>query len=270
MNQVDQFLGRPGLIGDLSDDLVLGLMMWLKERGRSAVTCNKARQQLVAIWNFLAKKRLLDTWPDVMQFTEPERSPIAWLPDELRRIWAACETARGFIGGVPANNWWHALHAVAWDSGERISAMLGLHWEYVDLTGGWINFPAEVRKGKKRDKLVKLHPDTVALLEKIRRPTGHVFPWDRCSMGIWLHYGRLLKRAGLPNTRKHKFHCMRKSVASYCEAVGGNATALLDHSDRKVTIAYLDLRIVGQQHAADLLFRPNQPPPPPGAETRAG
>lgn len=266
IRQCDQFLGRPALVDDLSDEFVLGLMAWLSDRGRVAVTCNKARQNLVAIWNFLARKGIVSTWPDVREMTEPERTPIAWLPDELRRLWAACDTTRGLIGGIPAPNWWHAIHAVAWDSGERISGLLGLHWEYVDLVGGWINFPAEIRKGKKKDLLVKTHADTVMLLEKIRRATGHVFPWDRCSMGIWLHYGRILKRAGLPNDRKHKFHCIRKSVASYYEAAGGNATKLLGHSDRKTTEAYLDPRIARQQNACDLLFRPGSPP----SESRAG
>jgi integrase len=58
---------------------------------------------------------------------------------------------------------------------------------------------------------------------------------------------------------------MRRSVASHYEAAGGNATELLGHSSRSVTLAYLDPRIVPQQHAVDLLFRPGDRPGNEGA-----
>jgi integrase len=184
------------------------------------------------------------------------------LPEELKKLWSACEATEGDIGGIAARNWWHSLHAVCWDSGERISALLGLRWEHISLESGWANFPAEIRKGRRRDLSVKLHADTVMLLMRIRQSRGPIFPWPYFPTHIFRVYGRLLRSAGLPSSRKHKFHCMRKSVASYYEAAGGNATALLDHSDRKTTEAYLDPRIVGQQHASDILFRLNS--------TRAG
>jgi hypothetical protein len=47
-------------------------------------------------------------------------------------------------------------------------------------------------------------------------------------------------------------------VASHAEAAGMNATELLHHSTRKVTLAYLDPRIVKRPQAADVLFRPGK------------
>ena len=63
---------------------------------------------------------------------------------------------------------------------------------------------------------------------------------------------------GLPSDRRHKFHAMRRTVASFYEAAGGNATELLGHSTRDVTRThYLDPRVVGQGvNACDVLFRP--------------
>ena len=86
-----------------------------------------------------------------------------------------------------------------------------------------------------------------------------IFPWPFCPTHIYYHYKRILRRAGLPTDRDCHFHRIRKSVASWYEAAGGNVTELLDHSARRVTRAYLDPRIVTHQQAADVLFRPLRP-----------
>ena len=72
---------------------------------------------------------------------------------------------------------------------------------------------------------------------------------------LWKKFGDLLTVAGLPNDSRSKFHRIRKSVASHAEARGGNATAMLRHSKREVTEAYLDPTIAKQQQPSDVLFR---------------
>lgn len=268
LNGLARYLGREALVSDLSDELLLGYMAWQAGRGLVPQSINRGRSKLVAQWKFLYHKGIASKWPDVRSLTEPEHDPIAWTEEQLPKIWAACEAVPGFICGIPANNWWHGLHAVLWDSGERIGAVIELDWSTVDLDAGWCRFPARIRKGKKKDLTCRLHPDTAEFLRRIQRPEGKVFPWHRHRCTLWLHYDRLLKRAGLPHDRKHKFHCMRKSVASYFEAAGGDATKLLGHSSRKVTEAYLDPKICTRQHAVDLLPRFNTPPA--AAEVRAG
>lgn len=100
--------------------------------------------------------------------------------------------------------------------------------------------------------------DTVEALRAIRRREGPVFRWPKSRTSIYAHLGQIMQRAGLPNDRLHKFHSIRKSVASYYEAAGGNATELLGHTSRKVTRAYLDPRICRTKAAIDLLFRPGE------------
>ena len=82
-----------------------------------------------------------------------------------------------------------------------------------------------------------------------------MFPWPYSYTYLWTEYGRLLRLAGLPSDAKSKFHRIRKTAASYAEAAGGNATAMLRHSKREVTEAYLDPRICQQQQPVDVLFR---------------
>lgn len=199
-------------------------------------------------------------WPDNRPLKEPQRIPTAWTRDQLRTLFDTLALTPGTIDGIPACLWWVALHAVIWDTAERIGAVLQLEWEHVDLTNGRITFRAETRKGKRRDQQHQLHPDTVALLRRLKAyGADAVFPWDRCKSYVWIRYKEILKGAGLPHGRGHSFHCMRKSSASYFEASGGDATKLLDHSSRAVTTRfYLDPAIVGKEnpHPCEVLFRP--------------
>jgi hypothetical protein len=68
---------------------------------------------------------------------------------------------------------------------------------------------------------------SLAALKQIRSKDGLVFPWPWCQSYLWKAFGDFLKRAGLPHDGKSKFHRIRKTVASYAEAAGGNATAML-------------------------------------------
>lgn len=80
-----------------------------------------------------------------------------------------------------------------------------------------------------------------------------MFPWDKSYTYLWGRMGVICKRAGLSDNRRSKFHRIRKTTASYYQAAGGSAQALLDHSSPAVTRRYLDPRIVAPQSASELL-----------------
>jgi integrase len=106
------------------------------------------------------------------------------------------------------------------------------------------------------DKLIRLGDDTQAALDRIRQPRRKLlFPWRRTPNTLYYHYGQLLRRAGLPDDGRCKFHRMRRSVASYYESAGGNATELLGHTSRRTTQGYLDPRIVTTTQPCDVLDR---------------
>jgi integrase len=256
-----RFLARTPTLEDFSDLVVNRFLDWYRRTGHSPFSVNKERSNLLAMWRFAARKRLVDEWPDVKAEVEPERVPQAWTADQIVRLMSACEVQTGTIGGVAAADWWRALHLVAWDTGERIGAIRDLEWVHADLVAGYMLVPAELRKGKRRDRLYRLAGDTIQALRKILLPKREkIFPWPYSRTYLWNRYSRLLRKAGLPHDSKSKFHRMRRSVASHYEAAGGNATELLGHSSRSVTLAYLDPRIVPQHHAVDLLFRPGDRP----------
>lgn len=259
MRLFSEFLGHIPTTGDLVDSVVSEFCWSRVEAGRSPATAEKNGSNLCALWRFACRQGLVEKWPDVSLPTEPERTPIAWMQDELHRLFKACQDERGYYGDVPRRDWWNVLHAILWDTGERIGAVRQIRTSLVSLSlnEGWITIPAESRKWKKRDKAWRLHPDSVLAIRRIYDPSRELLlPFPHDTGTLYNHYRKILKRAGLPHDRKHKFHCLRKSVGSYFEAAGGNATELLDHSSRSVTKAYLDPRIVQSIQASDLLFRP--------------
>jgi len=254
-----RFLTRAPNISDLTDDTVNRYLAWFRKLPRAPASVNKERNNLLAIWRFAARKRFVDVWPDVDLETEPKRVPQAWTESELFRLFASIDQEPGMIASIPANDWWKALHLVGWDTGERISALLGVRWDNVDLPGRWVLCNAESRKGKREDRIYRLAEDTVALLRTIHRPFTFVFEWPYNKNYIWHKYAKILSRAGLPTDRRSKFHRLRRTVASHFEAVGGDATALLGHSRRSITERYIDPRIVQAKQVSDVLWRPNRP-----------
>ncbi len=252
-----KFLQREPDLGDFTDETVSRFLSWFRALGRSPYTVNKERDNLLCLWRFAARKRVVDCFPDVRPDTEPKRIPQAWSKTELQRLFNACKSQTGWIAGVRACDWWIALHHVAWDSGERITAILSLTWPCIDFENNFVLMPAETRKGGLEDRLYKLSKESVEALKTVRQQqqSERVFHWPHSPTYLWDRYKKILKLAALPTDRKSSFHRLRKSVASHFEAAGGNATTLLGHSARKVTEAYLDPRIVEQPQAVDRLFR---------------
>lgn len=256
LRKFSAFLGQPATTDNLDDETASLFMCWLADRKMAPSSVNSYIDRLCALWRFAARKNYVREWPEVGRLNEPDRIPQAWSEEQLSRLFGACATASGEICGVRASGWWLALHKVIFDTAERINAVMSLEWKDIDMADGWVIFRAENRKGKTRDIARRLHPDTIDCLRGIVEPARTlVFPWKGCGSDVWRFYGYLLDRAGLPSDRISKFHRLRKSVASYFSAKGGDATALLDHSSRKVTLAYLDPRIVVVQQAADVLTR---------------
>jgi integrase len=261
------WLGRDAAVADLSDENIARFVGTIISCGKSPATANKVLSQLRALWEFAARRGLRADYPSIRKLQEYRRAPTAWSREQLATLFHALRSVRGRIGGVRASLWWLSLHGVLWDSGARIGALLAAEWSDIDWERGELLLRAEHQK-QKADQRFKLHPDTVAMLTLMRHKSGPLFPWPTSRANLWDHYKRILRNAGLPHDRRSKFHRMRRSVASWYEHAGGNATRLLGHSSRKVTEAYLDESITGRPQASELLFRPDPPHDrrrPPGA-----
>lgn len=262
LRMFEAFLERPAEVSDLTDETVSRFLGWYRKLGggRSAASANQKRSHLLCLWRWACRKKVLVAMPDVPSDPEPRRVPRAWSKDELARLFAACRRQEGTVGGVPAAGWWTALHYVAWDTGERIEALMALSWSCIDWGSRWLVVPAELRKGRQEPRAYLLSEKTMKTLSDIIEPYRElIWPWPHHPNSLWRAYGKVLRDAGLPDDRWGKFHALRRSVASHAEAAGVDATKLLGHSSRRITEAYLDPRIVGQVSACDCLFAPEGP-----------
>lgn len=257
-----EFLGRDPVLSDLTDDNAMGMMRQMRAKGRAPKTCNEHAGRLHTLWEWLARRRIVEAFPGFGKFPEPKRIPKAWSTLELDRLFAACRNAPGRLKGrIPASEFWMALHLVLWDSGERIEATLACQWDWLDTDTGRLRIPAEARKAQDSDAEYTLHPTTLAWVEKLR---GHHPSLIFCGLNIvtlYSGYTKLRKRAGLAIDGKSAFHRMRRSVASHLHANGHDATEALHHSSARVTRrSYLDPAIVGTVRPSELLFRPESNP----------
>jgi integrase len=245
---------RPAEIADLTEDNLARHTTRRMQEGRAMATIAGEQCKLLALWRFACRQGYLTRWPTMAPVKVPDRVPRAWTQGELVKLFAALENA-GPVGSLKGSLWWRALFLVLWDTGERISAVLAVQWQWVDLDGQTIYIPAEVRKGGHGDRLYPIAEDTakaIAALPRQYKPFFHPFH----AATLYNRLKRLMKDAGLPSDRRSMFHRMRRSTASHYEAAGGNATELLGHTSRKVTRVYLDPRITRPANAVDKLFRP--------------
>lgn len=250
------YLNRRAKLSDLNDATVSGFAAWRLENGLAKRSVNKDLFNLLALWRWLHKKGHVKNWPDVALEVPPVRVPVALMREEVARLMQSLQAETEPVGPFRGADFWGALALVIWDTAERIGAVMALTWDCVDLKNGWVRFVAEHRKGAREDNVLPVDKDTIAALKKIQRDSGLVFRWPYSSTYIYYRLAKIMRRAGLPDNSLYKFHVIRKSVASHYEAAGGNATELLGHTSRKVTLAYLDPRIVKRKSAKDLLFRP--------------
>jgi integrase len=253
ISEFGKSLGHEPTLADL-EELKVARFLAKRVRERRPATAAKDRSQIRAMWELAARRRMVDMWPTIGLVKVPERVPEAWTSDEMRLIMQSASKETSLYDGIPAALWWRAFLLVCYDTGERVGAVKALRWR--DVRGGTVLYSAENRKGGRRDILRAVSPETKEALDQIRCGRGAedaVFPFPRMKSYLWTRLGIIIRRAGLPADRTCKFHKIRKTTASYAEAAGLSAQAILDHSDPKTTRKYLDPRIVVQANASDVL-----------------
>lgn len=256
LSQFERFIRREPTTDDLTDQVVSEFAAW-RRQCVSGASVNRDLASLLALWRFGCQQSLISKWPNVMLCKETRRVPIAWQREEVDRLMAAVQLLRCKVGDVPSRIWWRALLLVAFDTAERIHALLSLEVDDVDLNGQWIVFRAESRKGQREDSMCRISPQTASALQPMMPKRGVVFRWPYSPGYLWVRLTAILDSADLPTDRRRKFHAIRKTTASLVESNGGSATQILRHSNAQNTKSYLDPRYVKAPQAIDYLpWRP--------------
>ena len=254
VRQFAEYLGREPTLADLTDDNLCRFLLATVQAGFSPITANQRTKQLRALWNWCAKRRLVEQFPSFDDLDEPEPLATAWTDDELHTLFAACATQRGWIGPHQASTWWLAIHWWWLSTAERTEATMHLERSMLKLDKQMAVVPARIRKGRLKNCTYRLTARTCELLDTMLRapsPTGLVFdhPW-RSWRTIFGRYRQLIKSAGLRYVRgKTGPKKLRCTVYTRIVMAGGNATEFARHSDRRVTEVYLDQLMIGAQRS---------------------
>jgi len=242
LDDLNECLGRTAVITDLTDDNLIRMTRYLLGRGLAPKTINERVGRIRTLWTWLAKRGELRTRPTAPKLQEPEPVPFAWSIDELRRQFVAAGEMPGKVGRIKAGDWWQALFSWVWCTGERKEATFLMEHRHVNHRSKIATLPASIRKQKKKTAIYPLWDE---VCEKIKAIKQHerVFYWDRSNVSFYLHYDKLLQRAGLETGRDRKTHSLRVSYATWITVSGGDATKALLH-DSPVTTKrhYIDSR----------------------------
>lgn len=257
-----EHLGHPPTLLDLDDDLLTTWAVWLMDQGLSIYTVRERCGRVTALWNWLAKRRIVDRFPTFQKPQAPAPTPIALREDELRRLFHSASKERGRIEGIPADVWWVSHLAFLYSTAERKSAALAVETSWLDMEHGICQIPANVRKGGMKTATYHLWPEIRPLIQAcLAAAPGrqYVWPWPKSEVAYYNAWRRILRDAGLPDDRKHKAHCLRATHATHRHRAGGDASRALGHSDPSVTRKhYLDPKFDEPDRAK--LFIPWQPP----------
>lgn len=245
-------VGTDPTMDHLTDENIVKHMQRVVDLGRSPATANKDRDQVLTLWRHAHRLGLVSNWPNPPRMIEPERTPKAWLPEEFAKLMETIDSLEGYFVRVPQSLWWRTIVMVCLDTGERITAIRQAKWDWI--SGEWFLVPAEARKGSRRDRSYRLRDETLGHLMAIRMVSPKKpFHLPYCDMYLWTLFGKILEKAGLPNTRRDKFHKIRRTTGSVAHAAGLDAQEVLDHQYRRTTKRYLDPRFTRDRQACDVL-----------------
>jgi integrase len=219
----------------------------------SPASINKDLRHIKAALRVAAEWGYLPAVPKFRMEKVVKTLPTYVTGEHFAAIYKACETARMPEGlPHPPADWWRGLMVMGFMTGWRISDMLGLRREDLDLEGGYAVTRGADNKGK-RDERVKLHP---VVVEHLRRLSGFglcVFTWNHDRRTLQNIFAEVQEAAGvhLPCSEEHKhtrfchvygFHDLRRAFATMnADKLSPDALqALMRHKSYQTTQVYIN------------------------------
>lgn len=247
LKRFSEHLGHEPTIADLTGVSVQRFLSARKAKV-SAATALKDRTHIAALWNHLFRLRRVEVAPAAVlpPLRAPRRVPRAYRDYEVAALLRAALATPGGVDSRPASIWHASLIRAAFETAERIGALLAVEWRDVDLAERTILLRAENRKGAHADLLRPISVETARWIASLRKDAGDrrlVWHWDRCHTHLWTKLRSICKRAGI---QPRGYHGLRRAAASYIAAAGGlgEAAAALGHASPSTTQShYVDVTI---------------------------
>lgn len=275
LKRFGEHLGHEPTVADL-DGIAVQRFLSARKAKVSAATALKDRTHIAALWNHLFRLRRVNVAPAAVlpPLRAPRRVPRAYRDHEVAAVIRAALATPGGIDGRPASIWHASLIRAAFETAERVGALLLVEWRDVDLHERSILLRAENRKGAHQDLLRPISQETCRWLAELRRDAGDrrlVWRWDRTPTHLWSHYRAICQRAGV---QPRGYHGLRRAAASYIAAAGGlgEAAAALGHASPSTTQAHYVDQTIAKPTRSHLEMLPyldiGSEPPDPVADAR--
>ena len=252
-----KFLGRVPMLEDIADEITLARYMDHRQSTVSPYSAEKERSQLMAMARLANDRRMIPALPACDPSPLPDRVPVSWSEDELRRLYRSAASTPGYVGLVPAGEFFTALITVCFETTERIGALLDV--EPSHYTRPFLTVPGEIRKGGRRARVYELSEDACRRIERLLTVNNErIFAWKLARTYLWDKVRGILTRANLGGKRV-AFQQVRRSAISHMAKATNDATAVAfaGHAQAATTRKwYIDPRYVNRgPKPADMLTR---------------
>lgn len=248
---------RPASIADLERATVHDWMDDLAE-DLAAATVNTKRAQLLALWGEAAEQKLVPPPWRVKRFDPGEEPPNAWSLDEFARLLHAAGDEPGGWDGIPAGLCWEMGLLLVYDTAARFGELWKARASDVNLEAGTWTVPARNTKTRRG----RIYPLTHSLAV-LRSAAGvgereRLWPFPFGKRQSYVHWDRILARAGLPAGRRQKWHCLRRTAESHAAAAKGPrwAAEAVGHTEAVARRHYLSPTIVATPAVGSVLPAP--------------
>lgn len=226
------------------DELLLARYLEHRAASRSPYTAEKERTQLLALARLAWERRVpgLERMPTCPPSVLPDRVPTAWTAEEMQRLFAAAGQTPGAVGNIPAAEWFSAAIQLAYETGERIGALLAT--PATDYRRPTLTVQPAARKGGRRGRVYSLSDGLCDRLDRVVRH-GHpqLLPWFQTPTHVYHRLRKILGAAGLHGKRL-AWHQIRRTAISQIAGAGGDPVAFAGHASPAVTKRwYLDPRM---------------------------
>jgi len=222
----------------------------------SPATVNKELRHLKAAFRKARKWKMIPEVPDIEMERELERIPEYASPEDFAALYEACDTMNRPKGlACEPSEWWRGLLTFAYMTGWRISEILSLRREDVDLEASVAFVEANHTKGK-RDARIDLHPVVVAHVRPLVSFEPLVFTWPHYTRALWEDFKALKEAAGV--TFSGAFHRLRFGFATVNRGQYDPKVLqrLMRHKAFSTTLKYINVE-TEVARTADRLFVPD-------------
>jgi integrase len=122
-----KFAGREVDASELTSEFCNGLLIWLRQNGRSDGTIRSRRTDLMILGKYAKRLRIVEKRPKVKRFKLRPKPPRTWAESDIQSIFKACSKLEGELPNGISQRWYlTSLFGCLYSTGIRLGDALNL------------------------------------------------------------------------------------------------------------------------------------------------